>query len=46
MCRRVGEDMIIDEHLLNEVSAQAKASPRLRMNYNFHESLRTSAIVC
>ena len=31
--------MVIDEQLLNEVSAQAKASPRLRMNYNFHESL-------
>ena len=30
---------IIDEQLLNEVSAQAKDSPRLRMNYNFHESL-------
>lgn len=29
----------IDETLLNEVSAQAKASPRLRMNYNFHQSL-------
>ena len=31
--------MIIDEQLLNEVSAQAKESPRLRMNYNFHQSL-------
>ena len=31
--------MVIDEQLLNDVSAQAKASPRLRMNYNFHESL-------
>ena len=30
---------IIDENLLNEVSAQAKDSPRLRMNYNFHQSL-------
>ena len=30
---------IIDEVLLNNVSAQAKASPRLRMNYNFHQSL-------
>ena len=30
---------IIDEQLLNEVSGQAKASPRLRMNYNFHQSL-------
>ena len=31
--------MVIDEKLLDEVSAQAKASPRLRMNYNFHQSL-------
>ena len=30
---------IIDEVLLNNVSGQAKASPRLRMNYNFHQSL-------
>ena len=30
---------IIDEQLLKEVSAQAKGSPRLRMNYNFHQSL-------
>lgn len=31
---------IIDEKLLNEVSTQAKESPRLRMNYNFHDSLQ------
>lgn len=31
--------MIIDKNLLNQVSEQAKASPRLRMNYNFHQSL-------
>ena len=31
--------MIIDNDLLNQVSAQAKASPRLRMNYIFHQSL-------
>ena len=31
--------MIIDEDLLNQVSEQAKASPRLRKNYNFHQSL-------
>lgn len=31
--------MVIDEQLLNLVSAQAEASPRLRMNYNFHQSL-------
>lgn len=31
--------MIIDEQLLNKVSALAKESPCLRMNYNFHQSL-------
>ncbi len=31
--------MIIDKLLLDKVTAQAKASPRLRMNYNFHQSL-------
>ena len=30
---------IIDVNLLDEVSEQAKKSPRLRMNYNFHHSL-------
>jgi len=30
---------IINNKLLDEVSSQAKASPRLRMNYNFHQSL-------
>ena len=30
---------VIDKRLLDEVSSQAKASPRLRMNYNFHLSL-------
>ena len=30
---------IIDEKLLNGVSELAKASPRLRMNFNFHGSL-------
>lgn len=30
---------IIDESLLNKVSAESKVSPRLRMNYNFHLSL-------
>lgn len=30
---------IIDVNLLDEVSAQAKESTRLRMNYNFHQSL-------
>ena len=31
--------MVIDEQLLNLVTAQAKASPRLRINYNFHQAL-------
>lgn len=31
---------IIDDLLLNEVCAQALASPRLRMNYNFHTDLK------
>ena len=31
--------MIIDEKLLDKVSVEAKESPRLRMNYNFHQSL-------
>lgn len=31
--------MVIDNELLDKVSEQAKASPRLRMNYNFHQSL-------
>lgn len=30
---------IIDGALLNKVSAEARESPRLRMNYNFHQSL-------
>ena len=31
--------MVIDEKMLDDLSIQAKASPRLRMNLNFHESL-------
>ncbi len=31
--------MLIDDKVLDDLSAQAKASPRLRMNLNFHESL-------
>ena len=31
--------MIIDTQFLDKVSVEAKASPRLRMNYNFHQSL-------
>lgn len=30
---------IIDNQLINSVTEQAKQSPRLRMNYNFHQSL-------
>lgn len=30
---------IINEQLLDETTARAKQSPRLRMNYNFHEEL-------
>ena len=31
--------MVIDKQLLDKVCEQAKASPRLRMNFNFHQSL-------
>ena len=30
---------IIDEQLISGVAEEAKKSPRLRMNYNFHQSL-------
>lgn len=30
---------IIDEQLLDETTRHARQSPRLRMNYNFHENL-------
>ena len=30
---------IIDDNLINGVAAEAKQSPRLRMNYNFHQNL-------
>jgi len=30
---------LIDKKLLDETTARAKISPRLRMNYNFHERL-------
>lgn len=30
---------VIDQSLLEKVSVEAKSSPRLRMNYNFHQSL-------
>ena len=31
--------MIIDQKLLDKISEQAKTSQRLRMNFNFHQSL-------
>lgn len=31
--------MTIDKQILDSLTEQAKASPRLRMNLNFHESL-------
>ena len=31
--------MIIGKKILDDLTEQAKASPRLRMNYNFHQSL-------
>lgn len=34
--------MLIDKKLLDGVSERAKASERLRMNYNLHESLNDS----
>lgn len=34
---------IINNNLLDEVTAKAKASERLRMNYNFHDSLDAKA---
>ena len=33
------EMKVIDNTLLNKVSTEAKETPRLRMNYNFHQSL-------
>ena len=35
--------MLIDKNLLDQVTEQAKASERLRMNYNMHESLDAKA---
>lgn len=34
---------LLNTELLNSVTAQAKESPRLRMNYNFHTSLDAKA---
>lgn len=33
------EMKVIDNGLLDKVGGQAKVSPRLRMNFNFHQSL-------
>ncbi len=35
--------MIINDELLDKVSAEAEASPRLRMNYNLHDSPEAKA---
>ena len=35
--------MFIDKKLLDEVTERAKASERLRMNYNLHDSLEAKA---
>ena len=35
----MGKLKIVDDTLLGNVVRQAQASPRLRMNYNFHEDL-------
>lgn len=35
--------MILDDILLDKVTAEAEASPRLRMNFNLHESLDAKA---
>ncbi len=35
--------MIIDDNLLDEVTAKAEESPRLRMNHNLHDSLDAKA---
>jgi len=35
--------MIINDEMLDKVTAEAEASPRLRMNYNLHDSLDAKA---
>lgn len=35
--------MIIDSNLLCQLSSRAKSNPRLRMNYNLHDSLDANA---
>lgn len=34
---------LIDKNLLDTITAQAQESPRLRMNYNLHDSLEAKA---
>lgn len=35
--------MLIDDKLIDKVTKEAEESPRLRMNYNFHDSLDAGA---
>lgn len=35
--------MVIDDNLLDDITAKASESPRLRMNFNLHESLDAKA---
>lgn len=35
--------MLINDDLLDEITVKAEASPRLRMNYNLHDSLDAKA---
>lgn len=35
--------MILDTKFLDELTAKAKENPRLRMNYNLHDSLDSKA---
>lgn len=35
--------MILDDALLDKITEEAEASPRLRMNYNLHRSLDAKA---
>lgn len=35
--------MLIDDLFLNQIQTQAKESPRLRMNYNLHDSFEEKA---
>lgn len=35
--------MVLDDKILDKVTAEAQASPRLRMNFNLHENLDAKA---